>query len=1513
MKRALALLIFAIATCCQAQTIATLTIGATPGNTVPQYAVGFSNPFTDYPWMVRSQNCGNFGQPICTVNTPLVTLMGSWNQHNRMVYYRLEADPFPPYLYECNNKPIAAAITGNATSGVTWSTDGAGNATLNLPSAMIFTTTGAAPSPANGTFAPQTSGAYASVYIDGFGSSAAALAGLDNTSTPANVTTPYTITGSTSTSISITGLPVTGVAQSGTEDGFLVPAPQYYPAFPAPTCTAGSFIPPAQAAIDTGASMAGALPNYVFSVGNDLYNLQIVNGHYFGPLQGDGTNAGNTLPFPRSYAAQTVPMWKAAFATASTLAGRTIVPYRIEIGNEPDNYPSGGLPNFALPRNSSYNYFPVGMTAAAISILQPGSGQTNGTYVVTGTDGAAINLTIAGGVCTAVSVNAAGTVTWGASPPVFTISEGGTPCQIMTQAEGWSTDYADTVNELKNDGISIVAPALDPATAGNAYHGGLVGSTAITIGSPPTVPSLVYFATPGTGLMPLGDEGQHSYPYGKAPVCPNYALSSISRVNPGTFTTTGTWSSSPTNDTITVLSAAGIAYGQGIAGTNIPAGTLVMNVSGTTLTLSQYTTGSGSGTALTFTPLATTTITTTLATNFQTSVAAGAAPVFVTADALTFTVADADTVNSYSFTNGIAGINSVGTINVASTPTLSVGNYINLNGACFDSVSAGASLFITAIVGNSYLVSGGPFFSDSGAATCSSNGFDQLTIHSGAIATTAGITGNTSLNLVGGRIAATVPATHPYVVTFTNTTGAFSSGAATGGTLVMTAQETQNITNTPAQTDGWNLDLQPGPGCPNIASSNQYVYPQSNYPGNSSPYCGTSAGYFSANFNQRGTASTITFTNPTTATFAQQGPTDSATSGLLTLVTSTVASPYTAPNAGKNPICNPPDLLLAPLSADIAMLLNSAHRVEAGFLEVGTNTGYGGLAAPLPFRISETNSMSPAQVGITNTFEQALWWLRHAATNLTFNGYNGTLGATGHTGTGSTYPMSGFDGENPFTGQSTAYGPWTMKFSPPTVGGVATNYLQDVTSQTAAPVMAFYYGNLALADWLGTGCTGAGTPTGCNAATTFLNVTGINPCGSNIPGVCGWALLDGTTGHTRVLLVNESEAASGNIVINGAAGSLTTGTESILTVNPATPPLTIQATLTGYSLGVASFTVPCGAVGGFTGTAYNVNYNQPLVLSGFASPNTGLNGQTVYVATHILPAGTPASPTCTGASTEPFTATVTGSGYTTGIGTASDFCPTATTTPSQCTWGISYRGQTADATFNGALIGALSTPTITAASHVFTLAVPAMTAMVLDLSNGTTTASAPSFSPVAGTYAGAQSVTSSTTSPSSFICWNTTGVTPATNGNTGSPACTSSTLYTGAITVSSSETIYAVTGGTGYADSTVSSAAYVINGAASMPTFSPVAGTYAGTQVVTASTSTSGCGSSIFFDTNPTPVTNQTTLSVSASETVYAYVHSCPGFTDSPINSAVYTITGAAGANVVSSGGVVSSGSVKSN
>ena len=91
---------------------------------------------------------------------------------------------------------------------------------------------------------------------------------------------------------------------------------------------------------------------------------------------------------------------------------------------------------------------------------------------------------------------------------------------------------------------------------------------------------------------------------------------------------------------------------------------------------------------------------------------------------------------------------------------------------------------------------------------------------------------------------------------------------------------------------------------------------------------------------------------------------------------------------------------------------------------------------------------------------------------------------------------------------------------------------------------------------------------------------------------------------------------------------------------------------------------------------------------------------------------------------------------------------------------------------------------------------------------------------------------------------------------------------------------------------------HVTSPQAAAPTFSPSAGEVSNPTTVTASTSTSGCGSYIYFDTSNPPTTNSTTYSVTTAVTLYAYVHGCPGYTDSTVSSAAYTIS-AAGATFV--------------
>jgi len=161
-------------------------------------------------------------------------------------------------------------------------------------------------------------------------------------------------------------------------------------------------------------------------------------------------------------------------------------------------------------------------------------------------------------------------------------------------------------------------------------------------------------------------------------------------------------------------------------------------------------------------------------------------------------------------------------------------------------------------------------------------------------------------------------------------------------------------------------------------------------------------------------------------------------------------------------------------------------------------------------------------------------------------------------------------------------------------------------------------------------------------------------------------------------------------------------------------------------------------------------------------------------------------------------------------------------------------------------------------------------------------AATPKFSVAAGTYTSIQSITLSDTTSGATIYYTTNGTTPTT----------SSTKYTGAISVSATETIEAIAVATGYTNSSVASVKYTISLTAATPTFSVAAGTYTTTQSVTIADATSG--STIYYTTNGTAPTTSSAkytgaISVSATETIEA-IAVATGYNTSTTASATFTI-----------------------
>ena len=166
----------------------------------------------------------------------------------------------------------------------------------------------------------------------------------------------------------------------------------------------------------------------------------------------------------------------------------------------------------------------------------------------------------------------------------------------------------------------------------------------------------------------------------------------------------------------------------------------------------------------------------------------------------------------------------------------------------------------------------------------------------------------------------------------------------------------------------------------------------------------------------------------------------------------------------------------------------------------------------------------------------------------------------------------------------------------------------------------------------------------------------------------------------------------------------------------------------------------------------------------------------------------------------------------------------------------------------------------------------------------------PTFLPVAGTYTSAQSVTISCATSGAKIYYTTNGSAPTT----------SSTAYSGALTVSATETVRAIATASGDQQSNVGSAAYTISAGApqvvATPTFTPVAGAYTSAQSVTISCATSGA--TIFYTVDgSTPTTSSSQygspLTVSSTQTLKATAIAS-GATQSAVATASYTISGGA-------------------
>jgi len=195
---------------------------------------------------------------------------------------------------------------------------------------------------------------------------------------------------------------------------------------------------------------------------------------------------------------------------------------------------------------------------------------------------------------------------------------------------------------------------------------------------------------------------------------------------------------------------------------------------------------------------------------------------------------------------------------------------------------------------------------------------------------------------------------------------------------------------------------------------------------------------------------------------------------------------------------------------------------------------------------------------------------------------------------------------------------------------------------------------------------------------------------------------------------------------------------------------------------------------------------------------------------------------------------------------------------------------------------------------------PKTTAEATTTVAGGTPAASPSFSPGGAVYNSTQMVKISDSTPSSTIYYTTNGSLPTTQ----------SAVYTGPVSVATTETLKAIAVALGYAQSAVATATYTITPASvAAPTFRPAPGTFTSAQMVTLSEATTGA--TIYYTTDgtkPTANSNEysTPIQVSSTETINAIA--IASVTSSPVASATYTITTAQCQTIDFSKGFTNSG-----
>jgi hypothetical protein len=453
--------------------------------------------------------------------------------------------------------------------------------------------------------------------------------------------------------------------------------------------------------------------------------------------------------------------------------------------------------------------------------------------------------------------------------------------------------------------------------------------------------------------------------------------------------------------------------------------------------------------------------------------------------------------------------------------------------------------------------------------------------------------------------------------------------------------------------------------------------------------------------------------------------------------------------------------------------LNSATKVNANSLEI---TDGGGYEAGSAFYTTPVNIQSFT----TNfTFQLA---------SATADGFTFTIQGAGPTAIGGYGGSLGY-GPNPSSGTTGGIAKSVaIKFDIYSNSGEGTDSTGMYTNGAAPTVPAVNLTSsgivLSSGDTISAQLVYNGTTLTLNLTDTVTNNTFSQAFTVNIPSIVGTnTAYVGFTGGT----------GGGTAIQNIKTWTFTTGTTQVaadptFTPSPGTYTSAQNVSLSSATPGATIYYT----VDGSTPTTSSAAYSSPIVVSAatltirtFAAA-TGYQSSPIVMGTYQIQ-GTAATPTFTPASVTSFPSTLSVS-IADATPSASIYYTTDGSTPT-----------TASQLYSGPFtISATTTVRAIATASGYTQSAQGLASYTYSPTQSIT--QTPAFSPAGGSFTSAQQVTISDATAGAVIYYTINGTTPTT----------SSAVYSSAITVSASSTLEALAVAPGYTQSTVATAAFVI-------------------------------------------------------------------------------------------------------